>query len=339
MAPRSTASSRFSRDGSVTVFTGKVDLGTGLRIAVRQMAADELGLPVDRVDLVEGDTLLTPDQGRTGGSSGLTQGGVGVRQAAATAREHLIALGGGKAEPSRVRVEPRGRARCAPKPAARASQIATCRWQTSVALKVNPKVTLKDPADLCGRRQAPAPSRRPRKMHGHADLRARFQTAGHAARPRDPAAAEWARSCSRSMKRRSAGIPDVRIVRINDFLGVVAKSEWAAVRAAAALEAKWSDWAGLPDLRDSARLLRQGTVDHDETPVKRGDAAKAMPGAPNTFQRASTTRIRDTRRWAHPAPSPTGSRTGSRSGPVPNRRICSAPSSPRASICRRKRSG
>ena len=35
--------------------TGKVDLGTGLRIAVRQMAAEELGLPVEKVDLVEGD--------------------------------------------------------------------------------------------------------------------------------------------------------------------------------------------------------------------------------------------------------------------------------------------
>src|SRR5207302_11040172 len=47
-------------DGSATIFTGKVDLGTGLRIAVRQMAAEELGLPVEKVDLVEGDTALTP---------------------------------------------------------------------------------------------------------------------------------------------------------------------------------------------------------------------------------------------------------------------------------------
>src|SRR5665213_4411814 len=45
-------------DGSVTIYTGKVDLGTGLRIAVRQMAAEELALPITRVDLVEGDTSL-----------------------------------------------------------------------------------------------------------------------------------------------------------------------------------------------------------------------------------------------------------------------------------------
>src|ERR671929_1640059 len=50
-------------DGSVTVFCGKVDLGQGLRIAVRQMAAEELGIGVDRIRLVEGDTDLTPDQG------------------------------------------------------------------------------------------------------------------------------------------------------------------------------------------------------------------------------------------------------------------------------------
>ena len=64
----------------------------------------------------------------------------------------------------------------------------------------------------------------------------------------------------------------MRVVRINDFLGVVAKTEWAAVRAAATLEAKWSDWAGLPDIATLPDFLRQCAVDHDETPVKRGDA-------------------------------------------------------------------
>jgi len=79
-------------DGRVTIFCGKVDLGQGLRIAVPQMAAEELGIDVDRISMLEGDTALTPDQGATAGSSGIMRGGVQIRQAAATAREALIGL-------------------------------------------------------------------------------------------------------------------------------------------------------------------------------------------------------------------------------------------------------
>src|SRR6202162_2249789 len=79
-------------DGSVTLFSGKVDIGTGLRIAHRQILAEELGVAVDRIHLVEGDTALTPAQGSTGGSTGIAQGGMQIRRAAATARAALIDL-------------------------------------------------------------------------------------------------------------------------------------------------------------------------------------------------------------------------------------------------------
>ena len=79
-------------DGTVTVFSGKVDLGQGLRIAIPQIAAEELGIAVDKVHFVEGDTALTPDQGRTSGSTGIMRGGMQIRQAAATARKGLIEL-------------------------------------------------------------------------------------------------------------------------------------------------------------------------------------------------------------------------------------------------------
>src|SRR6516225_9788352 len=80
-------------DGTVTLFAGKVDLGQGLRIALRQIAGEELGIGVDKIKYVEGDTALTPDQGRTSGSNGIQRGGVQIRQAAATAREALLRLG------------------------------------------------------------------------------------------------------------------------------------------------------------------------------------------------------------------------------------------------------
>jgi nicotinate dehydrogenase subunit B len=63
-------------DGTVTVFCGKVDLGQGLRIAIRQIAGEELGIGVDMIQYVEGDTALTPDQGRTSGSNGIQRGGI-----------------------------------------------------------------------------------------------------------------------------------------------------------------------------------------------------------------------------------------------------------------------
>src|SRR5271157_1251975 len=83
-------------DGGVTVFAGNVDLGTGARAALRQIVAEELGLSPERIALIEGDTALTPDQGSTGGSTGIMVGGVQIRQAAATARARLIALAAAK---------------------------------------------------------------------------------------------------------------------------------------------------------------------------------------------------------------------------------------------------
>ena len=73
-------------NGSVTIYTSKVDVGTGLRTAMSQMVAEELGMSVERIVVVEGDTALTPDQGGTGGSNGIPRGAVEVRQAAAPAR-------------------------------------------------------------------------------------------------------------------------------------------------------------------------------------------------------------------------------------------------------------
>src|SRR5438094_6298012 len=80
-------------DGSVTVYTSKVDVGTGLRVAMSQMVSEELDIPVDRVTVVEGDTAITPNHGGTGGSTGIPQGGVELRRAAAAARQAVMKLG------------------------------------------------------------------------------------------------------------------------------------------------------------------------------------------------------------------------------------------------------
>jgi len=52
-------------DGTVTLYSGRVDLGTGLRASYRQIVAEELDVAYERIVMIDGDTALTPDQGGT----------------------------------------------------------------------------------------------------------------------------------------------------------------------------------------------------------------------------------------------------------------------------------
>ena len=82
-----TATSPSHRTAAVTVYAGKVDIGTGARAALRQIVAEELGdVPRRHQPWSRATPALTPDQGGTGGSTGISVGGMQIRQAAATAR-------------------------------------------------------------------------------------------------------------------------------------------------------------------------------------------------------------------------------------------------------------
>ncbi len=74
-------------------------------------------------------------------------------------------------------------------------------------------------------------------------------------------------------------LPGVRVIRIESFLGVVAKDEWAAVRAAKEIKATWSDWQGLPGSEGLDRYVRQAPVQRDQSIASRGDVT-AVLGAP-----------------------------------------------------------
>src|SRR6516165_5058288 len=81
---------RINADGSATIFTGKVELGQGISTALVQIAADELDLPLARVEMISGDTAQTPDEGYTSGSQSIENGGTAIRLACAEARALLV---------------------------------------------------------------------------------------------------------------------------------------------------------------------------------------------------------------------------------------------------------
>src|SRR5262245_13625493 len=87
---------RIDPNGTVTIFTGKIELGQGIGTALTQIAADELDVDLKRIDIVYGDTARTPNEGQTAGSLSVEQSGTALRFACAEARGILLAAAAAK---------------------------------------------------------------------------------------------------------------------------------------------------------------------------------------------------------------------------------------------------
>ena len=261
-------------DGTVTVYSGKVDLGQGLRIAIPQMAAEELGIGVERIVLIEGDTALTPDQGATAGSSGIMRGGVQIRQAAATAREVLIGMAAARAnKPVSDFDTVNGEVR--QKSGGAGIGFGDLVGGRHFNVKSDTKARLRDPVSyaIVGK-SLPRPDI-PDKVSGRHvyihDFRIDGMLHGRIVRP--PAVGARLIDVDEASIHAIAG---ARVVRINDLLGVVASSEWDAISAARLLRAKWSESATLIGTAAVRGWLRAGPFAGDETLVKKGDATAAL---------------------------------------------------------------
>jgi nicotinate dehydrogenase subunit B len=264
-------------DGSVTVFSGKVDLGTGVRAGLMQMAAEELDVAIGRVTIIEGDTALTPDQGGTGGSSTISRGGVQIRQAAATARQALLRLAADRlGQPAADLEIADGVVR--PRSGGSGVSYADLIGGRRLSLAVDPSAPLKNPRTyrIVGT-SVPRPDVAAKITGRHVyvhDVTLPGMLHGRVIRP--PAVGATLRSVDASS---IASIPGARVVRIGGFLGVVAEREWSAVRAARSLRAQWSGARGLPDHAALFDAVRATRVLRDDTPVARGDLSALAPRA------------------------------------------------------------
>jgi CO/xanthine dehydrogenase Mo-binding subunit len=269
-------------NGSVTVFSGKVDLGQGLRIAYRQIVAEELGIALNKINLIEGDTALTPDQGRTSGSNGIQRGGMQLRRAGATARNALFNLA---AEKLKVKADELNLAdgMFTPRAGGKGINFATLLGGKRFDLKLDPKAPLKDPANysVVGK-SLPRPDV-PAKCTGRHLYMHDFYIPGmlHARVIRPPAIGARLESVDESSIKDLSG---AKVVRIKDFLAVVAADEWTSVRAARALQAKWSTWAGLPEQNGLIDALRGDPSISDQTLVTKGAAVASPPQDAKTIK-------------------------------------------------------
>lgn len=256
-------------DNTATLFTGKVEVGTGAETALAQIAAEELDFPVDRLGVVMGTTSETVNQGPTYGSRTIRYAGPQIRHAAAAGRAALLDLAGkhfntgaDKLEAKDGVVTVRGAAH---KSVTYGELVAGKRLDVEIGasgkafkMKVAPKAKLKDAADytVVGKsvRRKDIPAKMLATYTYIQDVKVEGMLHGRVVRPYGVGAKLV--SVNESAVKDIPGF--VKLVRQDNFLGVVAETEWAAIQAAAKLgsvldpsgptayPAKWSDWQGLP---------------------------------------------------------------------------------------------
>lgn len=262
--------------GRVTLYSGKVDLGTGVRTALMQIVAEELDVAPDSVNVISGDTELTPDQGPSSGSNSIQFGGMQIRQAAATARHALLNLA---AQHLKIAV-----AALSVKQGQVGGNGQTVSYGTLLAgkgfgLVVDQAATTKDPADFkivgTSLPRVDIPDKVTGRFTYMQDVRVDEMLHGRVVRP--PAIGASLRTVDKSSVN---DIPDlIKVVRDGNFLGVVCKTEWGAIKAAQELKATWSKWAGLPDQAKLFEHVRATKVDKDEETSKVGDPAATFAKA------------------------------------------------------------
>lgn len=266
----------------MTVYSGKVDLGTGVRTALTQIVADELDVSMNQITIIEGDTALTPDQGTTSGSFSIQSGGMQLRRAAATARRALLRRAAAQMDRDISTLSIRNGVVTAA--GGERLPIGSLVEPTSLALDIETDAPQKAPGDytVVGK-----PVRRldiPAKVDGRFTFMQDFKLPdmlhGRVVRP-----SGFGATLVSYDESSIADIPGiVKIVRISNFLGVVAKSEWSAIKAAQQMKVTWSSWNDLPDQSKIWEHVRNTPVVHDDVTSRLGSSRAVLGAAPRKLR-------------------------------------------------------
>ncbi len=265
-------------DGTVTAFSGKVELGTGVRTALAQIVAEELDVPLERVRMVMGDTERTPDEGYTAGSMTISGSGTALRQAAAEARRALLAMACERldAAPDELTVHD-GVIAVARHPE-RSVTYAQLMGGKAFDLQVTNRAPLK-PAEAYRIVGTSTPREDlPRKVAGQPSFIHDFSIPGilHARLVRPPGPAAKLVSIDESSVKDVPGL--VKVVQRGNFIGVVAEREEQAILAAKLLKVEWQEAAAYPPMQELYTYLRSQPTE-DSRLVEQGDFEKVFAGA------------------------------------------------------------
>jgi nicotinate dehydrogenase subunit B len=282
---------RIDKDGLIRVFTGKVEIGMGVETGYAQIVSEELDISPERVRFVMGDTSLTADQGGVGGSTSIMLGAKPLRNVAATARFLLLELASRRLGVPLDELQVRDGIVSVQQDATKSVSYEDLAGSADLkdalkvsgrgfALNVEGTGKPKDPAryTVVGK-SLPRVDIEP-KILGRwqyvTDVRVPGMSHGRVIRP--------ARAGAKLVSVDEASAKDVsgyvKTVVDGNFVGVVAETEWAAIRAARALKVTWTDAdPAFPEQTHLYDHMRSVTPKASKETLKKGDGAVGLAGA------------------------------------------------------------
>ncbi len=265
---------RIDANGRIEVFTGKAELGQGFKTAFQQIAAEELDVAFDSLKVTTADTRLTANEGYTSGSNSMKDSGTAIQNAAAQARELLIAEAAGRLGLPVENLRTVDGAVIAPD--GKRLSYGELVGADMLHVQAQPKSKLKDPAtfNVIGR---PVPRVDiPAKVTGGAAYVQDMRLPGmvHARIVRPPSYGAQLTECDTAAVEKLPGV--VKVVRDGNFLAVVAEKEFQSIKAmnALAAAAKWQETANLPKQDDLPKVLTS-LPSQDTTIFERSNPAVA----------------------------------------------------------------
>lgn len=259
----------------ITAFTGKAELGQGIKTALIQCAAEQLNVDFAAIKLVTADTERTPNEGYTAGSHSMQDSGTAILNAAAQVRAILIELAAARFNvPADQLKAQNGKVSAADGRGASYGELVTGQELHRMAQPTSP---LKDPTDFTVMGKPVPRIDIPGKLTGGAIFVQDMRMDGmlHARVVRPPSYGAQLVNVDTAQVQRMPGV--VNVVRNGSFLAVVAKGEFQAIEAMQALSAaaQWNETAQLPEQIGIHKLLeslptQDRTIDERGSPDEQG---------------------------------------------------------------------
>jgi len=274
-APMLDAWIRIDADGSVTVFTGKCEIGQGVKTALIQVAAEELELDPHAIHLVTADTARAANEGFTSGSNSMKDSASAIRNAAAQVREILIGIAAERLGVAADRLRAQSGAIIGPdnRRAAYGDLVAG----NVLHVTAQPTSKLKAPDTLKIIGQSLPRIDIPGKVTGGVSYVHDLRLSGmvHARVVRPPSYDARLQSIDTSDAEKMPGV--IKVVRDGSFLGILAEREFQAVTAmhALAAAAKWDIATKLPDETNISSIIESLPAEDHVIADKHAESASA----------------------------------------------------------------